>query len=167
MSSHAQSAINLLLACENGDNFMSTYNEMKLEFTSNSQNESFARTVVSAFITRLDPTLEELADIKTAVSEAVTNAIIHGYEKKEGMVKIYGRIEDNTIYLEISDEGGGIENIEKAMEPLYTSKPELDRSGMGFAFMEAFMDELKVESEVDRGTTIKMKKTIYSAIKIS
>ncbi len=146
---------------------MSTYNEMKLEFSSNSENESFARTVVSAFVARLDPTLEELADVKTAVSEAVTNAIIHGYEKQQGMVTIYGKLEENTIYLEISDEGEGISDISKAMEPLYTSKPELDRSGMGFAFMEAFMDELQVESEPGKGTKVKMKKVIYSAIKIS
>lgn len=146
---------------------MSTYNEMKLEFSSNSENESFARTVVSAFITRLDPTLEELADVKTAVSEAVTNAIIHGYEEKQGMVKIYARTEENTVYLEISDEGQGISDVARAMEPLYTSKPELDRSGMGFAFMEAFMDELQVESEPGKGTKIKMKKVIYSAMKIS
>lgn len=146
---------------------MSTYNEMKLEFSSNSENESFARTVVSAFIARLDPTLEELADVKTAVSEAVTNAIIHGYENREGMVKIYGKIEGNCIYLEISDEGQGIDDISKAMEPLYTSKPELDRSGMGFAFMEAFMDELQVESEPGHGTTVKMKKNIYSAMSLS
>lgn len=146
---------------------MSTYNEMKLEFSSESQNESFARTVVSAFVTRLDPTLEELADIKTAVSEAVTNAIIHGYENCDGMVKIYGKIEDNTLYLEVSDEGEGIPDIEKAMEPLYTSKPELDRSGMGFAFMEAFMDELQVESELGQGTKIRMKKNIYSAMNLS
>ncbi len=146
---------------------MSTYNEMKLEFSSNSENESFARTVVSAFIARLDPTLEELADVKTAVSEAVTNAIIHGYENQNGMVKIYGKIEENSIYLEISDEGQGIDDIPKAMEPLYTSKPELDRSGMGFAFMEAFMDELRVESEPGQGTTVKMKKNIYSAMSLS
>ncbi len=146
---------------------MSTYNEMKLEFSSNSENESFARTVVSAFVARLDPTLEELADIKTAVSEAVTNAIIHGYENREGMVKLCAKLEDNTIYLEISDEGQGIPDIAKAMEPLYTSKPELDRSGMGFAFMEAFMDELQVESQPGQGTRIRMKKNIYSAMKVS
>lgn len=146
---------------------MSTYNEMKLEFSSSSENESFARTVVSAFITRLDPTLEELADVKTAVSEAVTNAIIHGYEKREGMVCVYGRIEGNSIYLEISDRGEGIADVRKAMEPLYTSKPEEDRSGMGFAFMEAFMDELQVESVLGEGTTVKMKKVIYSAMNLS
>lgn len=146
---------------------MSTYNEMKLEFSSISENESFARSVVSAFVIKLNPTLEELSDIKTAVSEAVTNAIIHGYEKRQGMVRIAGRIEENTVYLEISDEGEGIDDITKAMEPLYTSKPELDRSGMGFAFMEAFMDDLQVESEPGSGTKVKMRKTIYSAINIS
>lgn len=146
---------------------MGTYNEMKLEFSGISENESFARAVVSAFVIKLNPTLEELSDIKTAVSEAVTNAIIHGYEKQPGMVKVYGRIEGNTVYLEISDEGEGISDIQKAMEPLYTSKPELDRSGMGFAFMEAFMDDLQVESEPGGGTRVKMRKTIYSAINIS
>ena len=94
---------------------MGTYNEMKLEFTSTSENESFARMVVSAFVARLDPTLEELSDVKTAVSEAVTNAIIHGYEKQQGMVKIYGKIEDNTVYLEVADVGEGIPDIAKAM----------------------------------------------------
>lgn len=146
---------------------MGTYNEMKLEFSGISENESFARAVVSAFVIKLNPTLEELSDIKTAVSEAVTNAVIHGYEKQPGMVKVYGRIEGNTVYLEISDEGEGIPDIQKAMEPLYTSKPELDRSGMGFAFMEAFMDDLQVESEPGGGTRVKMRKTIYSAINIS
>ncbi len=146
---------------------MTTYNEMKLEFSSISENESFARAAVSAFIVKLNPTLEELSDIKTAVSEAVTNAIIHGYEKQQGMVTIAGKIEGSTVYLEISDEGEGISDIEKAMEPLYTSKPDLDRSGMGFAFMEAFMDDLQVESEPGRGTRVKMRKTIYSAINIS
>lgn len=146
---------------------MGTYNEMKLEFISISENESFARAAVSAFVLKLNPTLEELSDIKTAVSEAVTNAIIHGYEKQQGMVKISGKIEDSTLYLEISDEGEGISDIPKAMEPLYTSKPELDRSGMGFAFMEAFMDELQVESEPGKGTKIRMKKVIYSAISLS
>lgn len=146
---------------------MGTYNEMKLEFSGISENESFARAVVSAFVIKLNPTLEELSDIKTAVSEAVTNAVIHGYEKQPGMVKVYGRIEENTVYLEISDEGEGIPDIQKAMEPLYTSKPELDRSGMGFAFMEAFMDDLQVESEPAGGTCVKMRKTIYSAINIS
>lgn len=139
---------------------MDTYNEMTLEFSSNSENESFARTVISAFVARLDPTLEELSDIKTAVSEAVTNAIIHGYENQEGVVKMSGSIQGNRVRITISDEGRGIDDVKKAMEPLYTSKPELDRSGMGFAFMEAFMDELSVESEVGMGTVISMEKTI-------
>ena len=125
-----------------------------------SENESLARTVISAFVARLDPTLEELADIKTAVSEAVTNAIIHGYEKNPGMVRMAAKIEDNVVSVEISDTGAGIENLEKAMEPMYTTKPELDRSGMGFAFMEAFMDEVTVESQVGYGTVVHMKKTI-------
>lgn len=113
---------------------MSGKNEIIMEFSSNSENESLARTVISAFVARLDPTLEELADIKTAVSEAVTNAIIHGYEKNPGMVRMAAKIEDNVVSVEISDTGAGIENLEKAMEPMYTTKPELDRSGMGFAF---------------------------------
>lgn len=146
---------------------MSVKNEMRMEFSSNSENESLARTVISAFVARLDPTLEELADIKTAVSEAVTNAIIHGYEKSPGMVHMYAKVEDNVITIEISDQGAGIGNLEKAMEPMYTTKPELDRSGMGFAFMEAFMDELDVQSELGKGTVIRMKKTLYSAMHIS
>ena len=146
---------------------MSVKNEMRMEFSSNSENESLARTVISAFVARLDPTLEELADIKTAVSEAVTNAIIHGYEKSPGMVHMYAKVEDNVITIEISDQGTGIENLEKAMEPMYTTKPELDRSGMGFAFMEAFMDELDVQSELGKGTVICMKKNLYSVMHIS
>lgn len=141
---------------------MNYSNEMTLEFESISKNESFARIVVTAFITSLDPTLEELSDVKTAVSEAVTNCIIHGYEDNKGKIKLKCGILDNTVYIEISDQGKGIENIKKAMEPLYTSKPELERSGMGFAFMEAFMDDLEVISKVSEGTTIKMRKKICS-----
>lgn len=141
---------------------MNYSNEMTLEFESISKNESFARIVVTAFITSLDPTLEELSDIKTAVSEAVTNCIIHGYENSEGKIQLKCGILDNTVYIEISDKGKGIEDIKKAMEPLYTSKPELERSGMGFAFMEAFMDDLEVISKVSEGTTVKMRKKIYS-----
>lgn len=141
---------------------MNYANEMKIEFESKSQNESFARIVVAAFTAVLDPTLEEIADIKTAVSEAVTNCIIHGYEDMTGKIKIKCRIEDNNVMIEISDEGKGIGDINKAMEPLYTSKPELERSGMGFAFMEAFMDELEVISEEGKGTLVKMSKVIRS-----
>jgi stage II sporulation protein AB (anti-sigma F factor) len=139
---------------------MNDKNEMLLEFESKSQNESFARTVVAAFAAQLDPTIEELADIKTAVSEAVTNSIIHGYADCFGIIKMHCVIFGNEISVEISDEGVGIENVEKAMEPLYTSRPELERSGMGFSFMEAFMDELEVVSVLGKGTTVRMKKRV-------
>ncbi len=133
---------------------------MKLIIESNSENEAFARTVVAAYITRLDPTLEELADVKTAVSEAVTNSIIHGYNGRSGDVEILCEIRDRDVYIEVIDQGVGIADIDKAMEPLYTTKPEWERSGMGFAFMEAFMDELEVFSELGKGTRVKLKKHI-------
>ena len=135
-------------------------NEMKLEFISKSSNEAFARISVAAFASQLDPTIEELADIKTAVSEAVTNCIIHGYENKQGIVRIIGRLIDNKIIIEISDSGKGIENIDIAKEPLYTTKPNLERSGMGFTIMESFMDKVEIESIVDIGTKITMEKYI-------
>ncbi len=135
-------------------------NEMKLEFASKSNNEAFARISVAAFAAQLDPTIDELSDIKTAVSEAVTNCIIHGYENTEGIVKIICKIFANTIIIEISDFGKGIENIEEARKPLYTSKPNLERSGMGFTIMESFMDDVKIESVVGLGTKITMKKLI-------
>jgi len=135
-------------------------NEMKLEFLSKSANESFARIAVAAFVTQLDPSLEEIADIKTAVSEAVTNCIIHGYEEKNGIVKIECKLFANSIEIEISDNGKGIEDIEKAREPLYTSKSDLERSGMGFTIMESFMDEVKIESVLGIGTKVTMKKMI-------
>lgn len=145
---------------------MSKAKEFRITFDSSSENEGFARMVVTSFITSLDPTLEEIADVKTAVSEAVTNAIIHGYNNKEGKIEIYCKVEGNVVHIEVSDKGIGIENIQKAMEPLYTSKPELERSGMGFAFMEAFMDDLDVISSPKEGTKVQMKKTIYSATMI-
>ncbi len=135
-------------------------NEMKLEFISKSSNESFARIAVAAFASQLDPTIEELADIKTAVSEAVTNCIIHGYEKKQGIVKISAKLKENEIKIEISDKGKGIENIEEAKEPLYTTKPNLERSGMGFTIMESFMDEMEVQSILGLGTKVTMTKII-------
>ena len=135
-------------------------NEMKLEFLSKSCNESFARITVAAFASQLDPTIEELADIKTAVSEAVTNCIIHGYEDVEGIIKIKGRIIKNTIEIEISDTGKGIENIELARKPLYTTKANLERSGMGFTIMESFMDNVEIDSVLGLGTKITMKKKI-------
>jgi anti-sigma F factor len=135
-------------------------NEMKLEFTSKSSNEAFARIAIAAFAAQLDPTIEELADIKTAVSEAVTNCIIHGYEEQEGIIKIACKLFANSIEIVISDEGKGIEDIDKAKEPLYTSKPDLERSGMGFTIMESFMDEMKVESILGIGTKVTMKKML-------
>ena len=132
-------------------------NEMKLQFLSKSNNEAFARISVAAFASQLDPTIEELADIKTAVSEAVTNCIIHGYEEKEGLINISCKIFANSIFIEIADSGKGIENIEMAKEPLYTSKPDLERSGMGFTIMESFMDDLKIESILGLGTKVTMK----------
>ena len=135
-------------------------NEMKLEFISKSTNEAFARVAVAAFAAQLDPTIEEISDIKTAVSEAVTNCIIHGYENKQGIVKIVGHLRQNEIILEISDKGKGIEDIEIAKEPLYTTKPNLERSGMGFTIMESFMDRMEIESIVGLGTKVTMSKKI-------
>lgn len=135
-------------------------NEMKLEFLSKSSNEAFARITIAAFASQLDPTIEELADIKTAVSEAVTNCIIHGYEDAEGIIKIKARLIKNTIEIEISDTGKGIENVELARKPLYTTKANLERSGMGFTIMESFMDEVEIDSVFGLGTKIIMKKKI-------
>ena len=139
---------------------MENTNEMQLIFDSRSSNESFARVTVAAFMTSLNPTVEEVSDVKTAVSEAVTNAIIHGYESEVHNIYIRCRTEGKTLYLEIEDEGKGIEDVKQAMEPLFTTKPDLERSGMGFSFMEAFMDKLEVESVPGKGTTVKMEKTI-------
>ncbi|NLV77586.1 MAG: anti-sigma F factor [Tissierellia bacterium] len=137
---------------------------MRLEILSKSTNESFARVVVAAFASQLDPTIEELSDIKTAVSEAVTNAIIHGYEYNEGIVIIESTIEGNRIEIVVEDKGKGIDDIKKAMEPFYTSKPDLERSGMGFTVMETFMDELIVESQLGNGTRVKMAKVFHSLV---
>ncbi len=139
---------------------MSNTNEMIVEFSSVAQNESFARMVVAAFITGTNPTLEEVSDVKTAVSEAVTNSIIHGYENMDGMVRIKASVTDRKVYIEITDYGKGIEDVEKAMEPMYTTKPGEERSGMGFSFMEAFMDKLEVLSTYGEGTVVKMWKEI-------
>ena len=135
-------------------------NEMKLEFISKSSNEAFARITIAAFASQLDPTIEELADIKTAVSEAVTNCIIHAYENRIGIVRMSAKLSGNEIIIEISDHGKGIENIEAAKEPLYTTKPNLERSGMGFTIMESFMDKVEVESIVGLGTRVTMSKKI-------
>lgn len=137
-------------------------NEMMLEFPSKSQNEAFGRVVVAAFASQLDPTIEELSDVKTAVSEAVTNAIIHGYENSQGIIRIKGCIEGRVLKVEIEDWGVGIEDIEQARQPLYTSKPELERSGMGFTVMETFMDSLEIQSEKGKGTKVTMTKEFKS-----
>lgn len=134
--------------------------EMKLEFDSIPSNESFARVVVAAFLTRLNPTMEEVADIKTAISEAVTNAIIHGYRNEVHKIVITAAVENDLLTVSIQDFGVGIEDIGKAMEPLYTTRRDLERSGMGFVFMEAFMDTIKVESKPGEGTKVTMTKKI-------
>ena len=136
-------------------------NEMSLEIESDPRNESFARVVVASFMTRINPTLEEVADVKTAVSEAVTNAIVHGYDEGEGriIIKAVTDVEERTLEVWITDRGKGIEDIKKAMEPMYTSRPG-ERSGMGFSFMEAFMDQVEVVSAPGKGTTVTMRKKI-------
>ncbi len=135
-------------------------NEMEITFDALSHNEGFARVAVAAFIANMNPTLEEMADVKTAVSEAVTNSIIHGYENRSGKVKVRCVLENHILHITVSDSGKGIEDVEKAMEPLFTTKPELERSGMGFSFMEAFMDDLEVESIPGHGTIVRMIKKI-------
>ena len=135
-------------------------NWMQMEFSAVSENEQLARIAVASFITPLNPTLQEMADVKTAISEAVTNAIIHGYEEEEGTIYIRCRLEGDLLVVEIEDQGKGIEDIDQAMEPMFTTKPEQDRSGMGFSFMEAFMDELEVTSVLGQGTTVCMKKKL-------
>ena len=135
-------------------------NEMEIRFESRSENEGFARVAVASFMTQLNPTVEEVADVKSAVSEAVTNAIIHGYENEIHKVRIRCTISENVFTVEVCDKGKGIENVQEAMQPMFTTKPEQDRSGMGFAFMEAFMDSVEVESEPEKGTRVKMTKTV-------
>lgn len=138
-------------------------NQMVLEFVSRSENEAFARVAVAAFISQLDPTMGELTDIKTVISEAVTNSIIHGYENRpDGIIKITTVLESDNIFISVQDEGVGISDLEEARQPLYTSKPELERSGMGFTIMENFMDHFEVISSPGQGTTITMTKHIES-----
>ena len=135
-------------------------NSMCLEFSAKSENESFARMTAAAFVASANPTAPELAEIKTAVSEAVTNAIIHGYENCEGIVKMEGKISGKRVEFVIIDEGWGIEDVEKARTPLYTGKPELERSGMGFSIMESFMDEVEIDSSPGVGTRVKLIKNL-------
>ncbi len=142
---------------------MSYNNFMTLQFASKSENEAFARITVAAFVSQLDPTMNELTDIKTVISEAVTNSIIHGYENDmDGVITISARIEADTIHITIEDQGRGIDDIEQAMEPLFTSKPELERSGMGFTIMENFMDNLEISTSLGKGTIVRMSKRIES-----
>ena len=141
---------------------MNKMNEMKLQFSSKSINEGFSRVAVCAFVASLDPNIEELTDIKTAVSEAVTNAIVHGYREKNGKIYITVSIfENNTIRIKIRDKGVGIADIEKAMEPLFTTAGE-ERAGLGFAVMESFMDKMKVRSNPGKGTSVTLEKSIVS-----
>lgn len=139
---------------------MQKRNEVQIQFSSQSINEAFARVSVSAFISQLDPTVEELYDIKMAVSEAVTNAIIHGYEKKEGLVTIKCRYEERGIEIEVVDKGKGMKSVEEAMTPLYTTSLDEERAGLGFTVMQEMMDEVEVCSHPEIGTTVKMKKSL-------
>ena len=142
---------------------MKVLNEMKIQFPSKSCNESFARVSVAAFVSMLDPTIDEIADIKTAVSEAVTNSIVHGYKDKLGIVYINAKIYDkNKIEIKIKDKGCGREDMNKAMEPMFTTCTTGERSGLGFAVMESFMDKIKVTSKIDKGTTVTLQKTLKS-----
>ena len=145
---------------------MEQRNQMVLEVESRSCNEGLARIAVAAFSTQLNPTLEEVADIKTAVSEAITNCIVHAYDKETDIIRIRCSSQGRELTVVVEDTGKGIKDVEKAMEPLFTTKPELERSGMGFSFMEAFMDGIEVESEVGKGTIVKMQKIIGKGRKL-
>ena len=139
---------------------MNRHNEMEVSFLSVPENEAFARVVIAAFAVQLSPTISEIADVKTAVSEAVTNAIVHGYEGTRGMVTMRARIDGATLSIDISDSGKGIPNVQQAMEPFYTTHPEQERSGMGFAVMQTFMDEVEVHSVPGSGTIVILRKRI-------
>ena len=142
---------------------MNVINEMHIKFVSKSTNEGFARSVVSAFILELDPTINEIADIKTAVSEAVTNSIVHGYKRESGLIYIDAKITDSKkVIIKIRDKGIGIENVEKAMEPLFTTSQQEERAGLGFTVMQSFMDRVKVKSTPNKGTTVTLEKQIIS-----
>ncbi|MBR5496035.1 MAG: anti-sigma F factor [Oscillospiraceae bacterium] len=142
---------------------MKVLNEMKLSFLSKSANESFSRVAISAFVSQLDPTTAEIADIKMAVSEAVTNAIVHAYVDKMGVIFLQAKLlEGNILYIKIRDKGCGIENVKQAMEPMFTTGPAEERAGLGFAVMESFMDKVRVSSKLGKGTTVTMYKKINS-----
>jgi stage II sporulation protein AB (anti-sigma F factor) len=135
-------------------------NYMRLQFAGRSENESFARVAVAAFVAQLDPTMEELTEIKTAVSEAVTNAIIHGYDQRVGEVRIECVIADGMVEITVEDDGVGIPDIELARQPMYTSRPDLERSGMGLTIIENFVDQLVIDSAPGQGTRVRMRKRI-------
>ena len=139
--------------------------EVKVEMYSKAENEALARVVIAAFMTRLNPTLEEISDVKTAVSEAVTNSIVHGYGDEMGKIILEGKIDGDLLQVSIVDSGIGIENVKRAREPLFTTKPEEERSGMGFTFMEIFMDEVYIDSKRNEGTTVRMIKKIVGGEK--
>ncbi|MED9970390.1 MAG: anti-sigma F factor [Ruminococcus sp.] len=140
---------------------MNIRNEMKLSFPSKSCNESFARAAVAAFVMNLDPTVEEISDLKTAVSEAVTNCIVHGYRRGSGTIFITAKVlEDNRVVVKIRDKGCGIEDIKQAMQPLFTTAPDEERAGLGFAVMQSFCDVVKVSSKPQKGTTVTLEKYI-------
>jgi len=140
---------------------MNIRNEMQVKFPSNSVNEALARSVVTLFVSQLDPTLDELSDIKTAVSEAVTNCIVHAYRDTIGMITVTAKIiDENTVYIKVKDRGVGISDVKQAMEPLFTTAPEEERAGLGFAVMESFMDKLRVTSSPGKGTSVVMKKKL-------
>lgn len=141
---------------------MSRHNEMEVSFLSVPENEAFARVVIAAFAVQLSPTVAEIADLKTAVSEAVTNAIVHGYEGTRGMVTMRAIIDGSAIAIEITDRGKGIPNVKQAMEPFFTTHPEQERSGMGFAVMQTFMDEVDVQSTPGSGTSVRLRKRIHT-----
>lgn len=139
---------------------MKTNNRMEITFLSLSENESFARAVIGCFALKLNPSIAEISDIKTAVSEAVTNSIVHGYPDRIGEITIRAEIIEDELHINVFDNGVGISNISEALEPFYTSKPEEERSGMGFTIMKSFMDDVKVESNKDSGTSVYMLKKL-------
>ena len=139
---------------------MESCNHMQVSFDAKSVNEGLARMIVTAFMTEMNPTLEEIADVKTAVSEAVTNAIIHGYEDEDELVELSCERSGQQLMVTVEDHGAGIANVQEAMQPFYTSKPQMERSGMGFSFMEAFMDKIEVRSDLGKGTKVVMWKYI-------
>lgn len=142
---------------------MKQYNKMRLTFLSESTNESFARNVIACFALGLNPSLAELSDVKTAVSEAVTNAIVHGYPHEQGDIVLEAEIKNGELHINVFDDGVGIDNVSEALEPFYTTKPDDERSGMGFTIMKSFMDEVKVTSEKGKGTKVYMVKKLLTS----